>query len=99
MSTLGRTLKNSLTNVKYLVRHRWIDERTRIIFIEFLTYSANTNIFNSVTVIFELSLSGYIRSVFDVSIVDYTWNTKKGCRLNRGVFKIYLLMKILMIID
>ncbi|CAH1185338.1 unnamed protein product [Phyllotreta striolata] len=58
---LGRTLKNSLTNFRYSKRHRWFDRSTRSLFVEFLAYTANANILNSVTVAFEVGLTGYVR--------------------------------------
>lgn len=72
IALLGRNKKNSLTNAKYLSRTNWIDSFTRCIFIEFLLYSPNSNLFNSVRVKFEISPTGYIRQIFDVSKIRVT---------------------------
>ncbi|XP_057657407.1 polycystic kidney disease protein 1-like 2, partial [Diorhabda carinulata] len=60
VAPLGRTMRNSYINFRFYKRNVWIDERTRCLFIEFLTYSANSNLFNNVKIIFEISPSGYI---------------------------------------
>ncbi|KAJ8982435.1 hypothetical protein NQ317_007783 [Molorchus minor] len=66
IATLGRTMKNSLINIKYLFRNKWIDPLSRCIFIEFLLYNSNSNLFNSVSVWFEISTVGYIGKKFHV---------------------------------
>ncbi|KAG5869003.1 hypothetical protein JTB14_035067 [Gonioctena quinquepunctata] len=64
VATLGRTLKNSLINAEYLFRNEWIDRYTRFLSIEFLLYSPNSNLFHSVTVRYELGISGYVRTKY-----------------------------------
>ncbi|KAG5869478.1 hypothetical protein JTB14_008773 [Gonioctena quinquepunctata] len=59
VTTLGRNWKNSLLNIQYIYRNNWIDRYTRCLFIEFLMYSPNSNLFQSVLVTFELGTSGY----------------------------------------
>ncbi|KAG5879811.1 hypothetical protein JTB14_035891 [Gonioctena quinquepunctata] len=66
VATLGRTWKNSLINIKYLYRNNWIDRYTRSLFIEFLMYSPNSNLFQSVRVAFELGTTGYIIAKYNV---------------------------------
>ncbi|XP_045474270.1 uncharacterized protein LOC123680420 isoform X2 [Harmonia axyridis] len=58
---LGRGMKNSLINLQYLRENGWLDKYTRSIFIEFILYNANSNIFNSVQIIIEKSAYGYLR--------------------------------------
>ncbi|KAJ8920177.1 hypothetical protein NQ315_011838 [Exocentrus adspersus] len=66
ISTLGRTIQNSVLNLNYLVRNRWIDGLTRCVFLEFLLYSPCTNLFNSVRIKFEISVTGYLEQFLDV---------------------------------
>lgn len=58
-ANLGRTLYNSYFNLKYIIEKQWIDKETRAIFLEFLSYNANYNVFNSVTLILEKTAAGY----------------------------------------
>ncbi|CAH1260732.1 unnamed protein product [Diabrotica balteata] len=66
VATLGRTLTNSIININYLTRNKWIDDLTKGLFIEFLLYSANSNLFNSVKILFEISSTGYIQQKYMV---------------------------------
>ncbi|XP_050309545.1 uncharacterized protein LOC126745651 isoform X5 [Anthonomus grandis grandis] len=66
VATLGRNLKNSLINMQYLQKHKWFDLRTRAVFLEFLNYNPNVNLFNGVTVIFERNSAGYIIRHFEI---------------------------------
>lgn len=66
IAPLGRNLKNSLINLKYLKKHKWLDRRTRAVFVEFLTYNPNVNLFNSVMLVFEINSAGHIRSKIEV---------------------------------
>ncbi|KAL1514223.1 hypothetical protein ABEB36_003513 [Hypothenemus hampei] len=66
VASLGRHLKNSLINMKYLKKHKWLDLRTRALFIEFLSYNPNVNLFNGVTLIFEANSAGDIFRNFQI---------------------------------
>ncbi|XP_066253472.1 polycystin-1-like protein 3 [Euwallacea similis] len=66
VAPLGRNLKNSLVNLKYLQKHQWLDWRTSVLFIEFLIYNPNVNLFNGVTLIFEVNPAGRIVTEFKI---------------------------------
>ncbi|XP_066139300.1 polycystin-1-like protein 2 [Euwallacea fornicatus] len=66
VAPLGRNLKNSLVNLKYLQKHQWLDGRTSSLFIEFLIYNPNVNLFSGVTVIFEVNPAGRIMTEFKI---------------------------------
>lgn len=63
---MGRTLYNSYANFRKIVKKMWIDQKTRAIFIEFLAYNANYNVFNSVRILFEKSATGYVDKRIEV---------------------------------
>lgn len=46
---LGRTMANSLTVIKFIKKHNWIDRQTRVVFIEFTTYG---NCYNLIYIYF-----------------------------------------------
>nr|XP_023030409.1 polycystic kidney disease protein 1-like 2 [Leptinotarsa decemlineata] len=66
VSTLGRTMKNSLINTNYIFRNNWLDKFTRCIFVEFLLYNSNSNLFQSVLVSFEISAIGFVEPNFNI---------------------------------
>ncbi|CAH1383290.1 unnamed protein product, partial [Tenebrio molitor] len=66
---LGRTLYNSHANFLKIFKKLWINPDTRVIFIEFLLYNANFNIFNAVKLIVEQSASGYIYKRIEIYAV------------------------------
>lgn len=70
---LGRTLYNTYYNIKYLADSKWMDTKSRVIFVEFLTYNTNYNIFNGVKLIFEQSCSGLWAKTYSVNILIITF--------------------------
>lgn len=64
---LGRTLHNTYANFIHFLKKYWLDRNTRSVFIEFLTYNVNYNIFNAVRLIFEQSATGYSVKTINVS--------------------------------
>ncbi|VEN49201.1 unnamed protein product [Callosobruchus maculatus] len=70
IAQLGRTMKNSLINLQYLHRNHWIDNMTRCVFLEFLLYNANANLFSQVQSKFEINLSGVIYDSYDIKIAS-----------------------------
>lgn len=55
---MGRNLNNSLSVLQFIQQHKWIDARTRVIFIEFALYGVNANLFTIVTIIAERTAYG-----------------------------------------
>ncbi|KAJ9586325.1 hypothetical protein L9F63_020033, partial [Diploptera punctata] len=70
ITTLGRTLKNSLLVFNFLTENNWFDQLTRAVFIEFTLYNANRNIFNIVTLLVEMSSFGAIHITEDIITED-----------------------------
>lgn len=51
--------------VEELIRERWIDDKTRVVFVEFTIYNPNVNMFSSVVLMFETpSFGGMTSSIF-----------------------------------
>lgn len=67
LAFLGRNLYNSYINFQAMVLKSWIDQKTRSIFVEFLVYNVNTNVFNTVTLLYEQSATGYVHQTINVS--------------------------------
>ncbi|RZC33627.1 polycystin-2-like, partial [Asbolus verrucosus] len=61
IAPLGRTMYNSFINLNYLREHHWLDATTSVVFVEFLTYNVNSNLFSAVRIMVERSVSGYFR--------------------------------------
>jgi hypothetical protein len=75
---LGRTLYNSYVNLHRLVEKFWIDHKMRSLFIEFLLYNANYNIFIAVSLLFEQSATGYTSSFTEVERMSRTKSSVSG---------------------
>ncbi|KAK9730265.1 Polycystin domain [Popillia japonica] len=60
VATLGRNLVNAYYTVERLLTKKWIDKLTRVLFVEFWTYNANQNLFNTVKVVLERSATQYV---------------------------------------
>ncbi|KAJ6636349.1 NADH dehydrogenase (ubiquinone) 23 kDa subunit [Pseudolycoriella hygida] len=67
---LGRTLANSLLVVEFIKKQHWIDRQTKVVFIEFTTYGADSNIFNVVTLIAEQTAIGYFELSYNIQSVQ-----------------------------
>ncbi|KAF5284732.1 hypothetical protein FQR65_LT13434 [Abscondita terminalis] len=65
-ATLGRTTYNSYYNLQYYFDTDWIDSSSRALFIEFLSYNVDYNMFHVVTLIIERSASGLFYNTYNV---------------------------------
>ncbi|XP_064211142.1 uncharacterized protein LOC107398588 [Tribolium castaneum] len=65
---LGRKAYNSVANFLRMFQDEWINPETRVIFIEFMSYNQNFNVFNSIRLMIEQSASGYILRDVSVSL-------------------------------
>ncbi len=45
MAEFGQSMDSAMTTFDELVEHRWIDDNTKVVFIEYLIYNANVNLF------------------------------------------------------
>ncbi|XP_044253194.1 uncharacterized protein LOC123004143 [Tribolium madens] len=70
VSPLGRTLYNTYVNINYMVDNKWIDGATSAIFLEFLAYNVNTNLFNVIRLVTELSTTGFFRNKLELDTVQ-----------------------------
>ncbi|CAH1247231.1 PKD1L3 [Branchiostoma lanceolatum] len=52
---LGKSADEMRSVLAELKAHRWIDKRTRVVFLEALLYNGNVDLFTSVTMVFEFS--------------------------------------------
>ncbi|XP_066291574.1 polycystin-1-like protein 2 isoform X1 [Branchiostoma lanceolatum] len=52
---LGKSADEMRSILAELKAHRWIDKRTRVIFLEAMLYNGNLDLFSSVTMVFEFS--------------------------------------------
>ncbi|XP_053257890.1 LOW QUALITY PROTEIN: polycystic kidney disease protein 1-like 3 [Podarcis raffonei] len=55
LANLGRNKSYAKRTLRYLERNNWLDRSTRVVFIEFVVYNANVNLFCAVTLILEAS--------------------------------------------
>ncbi|KAF7255372.1 hypothetical protein EG68_08195 [Paragonimus skrjabini miyazakii] len=55
---LSRSRNHSLAIVEELIQGRWLDEASRVLFLDFTIYNANINMFVIVKIIFEMPYTG-----------------------------------------
>ncbi|KAG5884164.1 hypothetical protein JTB14_014083 [Gonioctena quinquepunctata] len=99
VATLGRTWKNSLININYLHHNNWIDRYTRGLFVEFLMYSPNSNLFQSVRVVFELSTTGLIHQKFRVRTTRLLLVQNKTSVMLQVVLALLIVMVLVMLLN
>lgn len=66
MVPLGRTTTNIHINLEYLQTKNWISKETRAVFVEFLAYNVNYNVFNSISIVFERTAIGFYEKSYFV---------------------------------
>ena len=75
VANLGNTLNDAIKMVDDLIRVKWIDALTRVVFLEFNVYNANTGLFSLVTLMFEFPTYGGVftyKTIQTVRLYRYT---------------------------
>ncbi|KAG5861355.1 hypothetical protein JTB14_025901 [Gonioctena quinquepunctata] len=98
IATLGRTWKNSLTNMNYFHRNDWIDRYTRCLFLEFLMYSPNSNLFQSVRVAFELAYTGLVLAMYNVQTAHLLFVQNESSVVFQVVIALVALMVCILLV-
>lgn len=60
----------TISSINELAKFKWINEQTRAIFIDFVLYNPNVNLFTYCKVLYEILPSGNILSTFQVNVID-----------------------------
>ncbi|KAM3607032.1 uncharacterized protein V6R79_000867 [Siganus canaliculatus] len=69
VAELGPDFHNASSTLEYLFRNKWLDQYTRVIFVEFTVYNANVNLFCIVTLSFESTATGAFQFSSDLQSV------------------------------
>ncbi|XP_077787790.1 polycystin-1-like protein 3 isoform X2 [Podarcis muralis] len=69
LANLGRNKSYAWRTLRYLERNNWLDKSTRVVFIEFVVYNANVNLFCAVTLILEANGIGALFSKSELQIL------------------------------
>lgn len=64
---MGRNPLNHRKMVNYLLKTNWFNNTTRFLFIDFVGYNAGANLFNIVSLMMEISMTGDIGTSYSVS--------------------------------
>lgn len=78
IAPLGRSIHNSYVNLRYFEKNAWLDRATASVFLEFLVYNVNTNLFSAVQIMIELSATGFIRTKTGVNTAQLLFKQEKG---------------------
>ncbi|CAH1237995.1 PKD1L3 [Branchiostoma lanceolatum] len=58
LAPLGKTRASGLRSATFLQQRRWLDERTRAVFVELILYNPHANLFSSMTLVVEFTNLG-----------------------------------------
>lgn len=89
---LGRTQSNSIAMLKYMQRYRWLDQRTRVVFVELAFYGVNANIFNVISLVFERTDYGNYILTTNIASVKLLLVLENLPHFTVFVFAVYLLL-------
>lgn len=89
---LGRTQSNSIAVLKYMQRYRWLDQRTRVVFVELVLYGVNANIFNVISLIYERTDYGNYILTTNIASVKLLLVLENLPHFTVFVFAVYLLL-------
>ena len=79
VANLGSSDAEAVEAVEFWMENNWIDGNTRVLFVEFNVWNANTNLFNSITISFEFTSTGHIHVASDVEVIElYRYNGAGG---------------------
>lgn len=86
IAPLGRTLYNSYVNLLYVKNNIWIDSFTAAVFVEFLSYNANSNLFNAIRVIVERSVTGYFNIKTEINTLQLLFVKDEAVNAQNVIF-------------
>jgi hypothetical protein len=92
MNNLANNQSEFKKNLLGLKKHGWIDRQTRAIFIEFITYNLNNNLFSKCLFLFEFISTGQIISSSQFAPVNiFDINNSSFISFNVIMFLIYMI--------
>ena len=96
VANLGNTHSDAVSIVSYLNTTSWIDQFTKVIFVEFNIWNANTNLFNSIIIVFDFKSTGLVFASHQIDvIVLYRYTGADGLLnlLSEVVLLIFMIVK------
>lgn len=82
VANLGNTLPDAEKLIAQLQSHKWIDQYTRVVFIEFNVWNANSNMFNLFVLTFEFPSQGSVFNWVSIDSVNLYRYTGPGGLIN-----------------
>ena len=61
--------------------HEWIDDQTRVVFVDFATYNPSYNIVAQVHITVEFAATGYVHRMVEVLTTDHVCNRINPSRM------------------
>ena len=79
VANLGSSDEEAREAIQFWMENDWIDASTRVVFLEFNIWNANTNLFNAIAVAFEFDATGFIYVTSQVEVIElYRYNGAGG---------------------
>ncbi|XP_051829492.1 polycystic kidney disease protein 1-like 3 [Antechinus flavipes] len=98
--TLGNNSKDANRILQHLKQNHWLDRHTRSLFVSFVVYNANVNLFCVVTLILEsngVGKSSFTPQVPRLKQQGWKYFTKKGNILDTSIIFITFIMLVLQV--
>ncbi|KAJ7311801.1 hypothetical protein JRQ81_006110 [Phrynocephalus forsythii] len=101
VADLGPNVSHATRVLQYLERNQWLDRWTQAIFVEFVVYNVNVNLFCVVTLILESNGLGALLSKVDLQILRLYPNTNTIIQMACAhiAFLLFLLYYLLVLVQ
>ncbi|XP_053126330.1 polycystic kidney disease protein 1-like 3 isoform X3 [Hemicordylus capensis] len=81
LANLGTNASHAESSLRYLEQNRWLDRQTQALFVEFVVYNANVNLFCAVTLLLEANGGGAFLGSAELQILRLYPNTQSLVQL------------------
>ncbi|XP_022905275.2 polycystin-2-like protein 1 [Onthophagus taurus] len=92
ITNAGRTLQNAYYNLNEIAEENWINRFTRVVFIEFWAYNANTNLFSIITICFEFHPTGCVAKSYMIYSLSLMFVDIHGQLIVISMFLLYCIL-------
>ena len=82
VANLGNTHDDAVSMAAYLNASGWIDQYTKLLFVEFNIWNANTNLFNAIMIVFDFKSTGLVFTSHQIDVIELYRYTGAGGLLN-----------------
>ena len=94
VADLGYTKSSALRVIQNLQNNSWIDEKTRVVFVEFMIFDSSTNLFSAASYIFEALPLGGATTFERINTMSLYGARSTGTRSMSAVCELIVLLMV-----